>query len=71
MTDKNQIPLGKKGSRTMDEFVETGGVATTAAIVAVENEREVKKTFRIPGIPRAPPQGACRTNRPEGKGHPD
>ena len=45
MTDKNHIPLGKKGSRKMDEFVETGGLATT---VAVENEREVTKTFRIP-----------------------
>lgn len=45
MTDKNHIPLGKKGSRTMDEFVETGGVATATA---VENEREVTKTFRIP-----------------------
>ena len=45
MTDKNHIPLGKKGSRKMDEFVETGGVAATAA---VDNEREVTKTFRIP-----------------------
>ena len=47
MTDKNHIPLGKKGSRTMDEFVETGSVATTAA-TAIANEREVTKTFRIP-----------------------
>lgn len=47
MTDKNHIPLGKKGSRTMDEFVETGGVATTAT-AATANEREVTKTFRIP-----------------------
>lgn len=47
MTDKNHIPLGKKGSRKMDEFVETGGVAATAA-ATVETEREVTKTFRIP-----------------------
>lgn len=45
MTDKNHIPLGKKGSRTMDEFVETGGMATAATDA---NEREVTKTFRIP-----------------------
>ena len=45
MTDKNHIPVGKKGSRKMDEFVETGGVAATAT---VETEREVTKTFRIP-----------------------
>ena len=45
MTDKNHIPLGKKGFRKMDEFVETGGVAATAT---VDNEREVTKTFRIP-----------------------
>ena len=45
MTDKNHIPLGRKESRTMDEFVETGGVA---AATAVNNEREVTKTFRIP-----------------------
>lgn len=43
MTDKNHIPLGKKGSRARDEFVETGGVTA-----AVEIEREVTKTFRIP-----------------------
>ena len=45
MTDKSHIPLGKKGSRTMDAFVETGGVAAAAEIA---NEREVTKTFRIP-----------------------
>lgn len=45
MTDKNHIPLGKKGSRTMDAFVETGGVASATADA---NEREVTKTFRIP-----------------------
>jgi hypothetical protein len=44
MTDKNHIPLGKKGSRRMDEFVETGGMAAAT----VETEREVTKTFRIP-----------------------
>ena len=43
MTDKNHIPLGKKGSHPMDQFVETGGVAAT-----VEIERDVTKTFRIP-----------------------
>ena len=43
MTDKNHIPLGRKEPRNMDEFVETGAVATT-----VEAEREVTKTFRIP-----------------------
>ena len=47
MTDKNHIPLGKKGSRSMDEFVETGGVSATAA-ATVEIEREVTKTFRMP-----------------------
>jgi hypothetical protein len=47
MTDKNHIPLGKKGSRKMDEFVEMGGVAATTA-ATVEIEREVTKTFRIP-----------------------
>ena len=45
MTDKNHIPLGKKGSRRMDEFVETGGVAAAAAVAS---EREVTKTFRLP-----------------------
>ena len=47
MTDKNHIPLGRKGPRTMDEFVEKGEVSTTARS-DVENEREVTKTFRIP-----------------------
>ena len=45
MTDKNHIPLGKKGSRTVDTFVATGAVATDDRVV---NEREVTKTFRIP-----------------------
>ena len=45
MTDKNHIPLGKKGSRTVDTFVATGAVATNDRVV---NEREVTKTFRIP-----------------------
>ena len=47
MTDKNHIPLGKKRSQTMDEFVETGEI-TAAAGATIENEREVTKTFRIP-----------------------
>ncbi len=47
MTDKNHIPLGRKGPRTMDEFVEKGEVGTTTGS-AVENEREVTKTFRVP-----------------------
>ena len=34
--------------RTMDEFVETGSVTTTATTIAIENEREVTKTFQIP-----------------------
>lgn len=47
MTDKSHIPVGRRGSRAMDQFVETGGVAAAAG-TAVENEREVTKTFRIP-----------------------
>lgn len=47
MTDKNNIPIGRGGSRKMDEFVETGGVTATAA-TEIDNEREVTKTFRIP-----------------------
>ena len=45
MTDKNHIPLGRKGTRTMDDFVESGEAATTTL---VDREREVTKTFRIP-----------------------
>jgi len=45
MTDKNHIPLGKQGSRTMDAFEETGALASAAADA---NERDVTKTFRIP-----------------------
>ena len=47
MSDKSHIPVGRRGSRAMDEFVETGGVPAAAG-AAVENEREVTKTFRIP-----------------------
>ena len=45
MTDKNHIPLGKQGSRTMDAFVETGALASAAADAS---ERDVTNTFRIP-----------------------
>lgn len=48
MTDKNQIPLGKR-SRALDDFVETGTISGRAAQdVVLEGERDVTKTFRLP-----------------------
>ena len=65
MTGKNHIPLGKKGSRTLNAPVETGYVAAADA-----NEHEVAKTFGIPESFGRPLQVRAAPDRSVGKGPP-